>query len=119
MTNRNYYQEIVTLATQLVDRPDAESVLGVDYGEELAEQTVYRSLTLSDDQEKATINLTPDEMRPPFEWVVEITTWGRLNVHILLYPDGRMVEAYGHKLFDLEPAPAVELIQMLNDLSGS
>jgi hypothetical protein len=93
--------------------------MGDAFGEELAGIEAYDS-ALFDHAErgKTEINATRHAVRPPFEWLFEITLRGEPFKHYLVQDEGRIVEAYAKNIIPVDQPGAKKLLTILKQLQG-
>jgi hypothetical protein len=111
--NNESYEQVLALSRQLLDKNQGKlkTVTGAEFDMEPATMIVAHSVKVGlEDGEYVRVHATTPDARPPFEWLLELTT---LDDHFLLFDDGRLVRAVKKDLFPLKPGDGEWLIGQL------
>jgi hypothetical protein len=69
------HARVVELVVELLAKaPEVEEVTGVSYAMEPADQVVIRRIDLVLGEGRLRVGMTESSVRPPFEWLAEITS---------------------------------------------
>jgi hypothetical protein len=113
MSTTDYYQAVTEAALKFLNNhPSAKVITGADFGIEPADMIVAHSGKTSwGEGEFLKVNATTAEARPPFEWLIEVSTDDGL--HYLLFQDKRLMRAVRKELFVVPDDEAEKLLELI------
>ncbi len=118
MNSAKSYEEIIDHCQQLLKNSNSTRIInGDDLGEEFQGLEAYESADFNHPElGKIQINATRPEVRPPFEWLYEITVHNDPYMHFLVREKGNIVETYGKNVLPVDDSSAAKLLTWLKEI---